>query len=88
MNSTDIIKKAKQRFRELERKEYEWKSFYNGFLEGCFYAIPQVKKLYKHDVVQQREQLIAFHDFCVRTVDLTNHKETTEERVERFLKSN
>lgn len=34
MNSTEIIEKAKQRFKELEHKEYEWKSFYNGFLEG------------------------------------------------------
>lgn len=34
MNSAEIINKAKERFKELEHKEYEWKSFYNGFLEG------------------------------------------------------
>jgi hypothetical protein len=34
MNSTYIINKAKERYKDLERKGYEWISFYNGFLEG------------------------------------------------------
>jgi len=33
-SSQEIIAKAKKRFKELEHKEFEWKSFYNGFLEG------------------------------------------------------
>lgn len=36
MDSTKLVAKAKQRFKELEHKEFEWKSFYNGFLEGFF----------------------------------------------------
>lgn len=32
--STEIIEQAKQRFKELEHKGYDWKSFYNGFLEA------------------------------------------------------
>lgn len=35
----------------------------------------------------KRQELIRFHDFCVTTVDLSNHKETTEQRVDRYLKS-
>lgn len=43
VSSTELIAKAKQRFKELEHKEFEWKSFYNGFLEG-FFAAEKVKK--------------------------------------------
>ena len=45
MNSTELIAKAKQRFKELEHKEFEWKSFYNGFLEGFFAAEKSKEKL-------------------------------------------
>ena len=30
-----ITKKAELRFKELEHKRWDWKSFYNGFLEGA-----------------------------------------------------
>ena len=32
--SKQIIEQAKQRFKELEHKGYDWSSFYNGFLEA------------------------------------------------------
>ena len=48
MNSTEIIEKAKQRFKELEHKEYEWKSFFNGFLEGCSFMFSAEKELKKN----------------------------------------
>ncbi len=32
--SPEIIEQAKNRFKELEHKGFEWRSFYNGFLEG------------------------------------------------------
>ena len=32
--SAEIIEQAKNRFKELEHKGFEWRSFYNGFLEG------------------------------------------------------
>ena len=32
--STELIEQAKNRFKELEHKGFEWRSFYNGFLEG------------------------------------------------------
>ena len=34
MNSTRLIALARKRFEQLINKEFEWKSFYNGFLEG------------------------------------------------------
>ncbi len=37
--STELIEKAKKRFEELERKEYEWNSFFNGFIEGYCTAL-------------------------------------------------
>jgi hypothetical protein len=38
--SKEIIDRAKKRFKELEHKNYDWKSFYTGFLEAAM----QVKK--------------------------------------------
>ena len=32
--SKEIIQKAKDRFKELEHKNLEWRSFYTGFLEA------------------------------------------------------
>ena len=34
MTSTKLIALAKERYKQLEHKEFEWRSFYNGFLEG------------------------------------------------------
>ena len=34
MTSTKLIALAKLRFKELEHKEFQWRSFYHGFLEG------------------------------------------------------
>ena len=48
--STEIINKAKERFEELKNKDFEWKSFYNGFLEGCsfnFFAENKLKEVIK-----------------------------------------
>jgi len=55
--SEEIIEQAKQRFKELEHKQFEWRSFYNGYLEG------QVKQLIITDVSQQRELLKAFKEW-------------------------
>lgn len=32
--SKEIIEQAKQRFKELKHKNYDWVSFYTGFLEA------------------------------------------------------
>jgi hypothetical protein len=32
--SKEIIQQAKDRFKELEHKKLDWRSFYNGFLEA------------------------------------------------------
>ena len=34
LDSTRLIEMAEERFKELEHKGWEWRSFYNGFLEG------------------------------------------------------
>ena len=34
MTSQELIGKCRQRFKELALKEYDWVSFYNGWLEG------------------------------------------------------
>ncbi len=43
MNSTEIVEKAKERYKELQHKDFTWRSFYNGFLEGYF-AGKEIKK--------------------------------------------
>lgn len=34
MSSQELIGKCRQKFEELSHKEYDWVSFYNGWLEG------------------------------------------------------
>jgi len=34
MSSEELIGKCRLRFEELSHKEYDWVSFYNGWLEG------------------------------------------------------
>jgi hypothetical protein len=49
-SSTEIINKAKERFEELMDKDFEWRSFYNGFLEGYsfnFFAENKLKEIVK-----------------------------------------
>lgn len=51
MKSEEIIKKVKERYKELEHKGYDWKSFYNGFLEGysfCFLEENKTKSNFKN----------------------------------------
>lgn len=43
MNSTELIQRAKDRFKDLEHKGYEWRSFYNGFLEAYGVAVGEFK---------------------------------------------
>lgn len=47
--SKEIIDRAKKRFKELEHKNYDWKSFYTGFLE----ATMQVKNYESLDSVSE-----------------------------------
>jgi hypothetical protein len=54
-NSTEIINKAKERFEELKHKGFDWKSFYNGFLEGYI----TTKELY--GVYNQDDKLLTVH---------------------------
>jgi hypothetical protein len=45
MNSQELIGKCRQRFEELALKEYDWVSFYNGWLEGRMDLITNVEEL-------------------------------------------
>ena len=38
-NSTQMIGTAKERFDQLSRKEFDWHSWYNGWMEGRFNLI-------------------------------------------------
>lgn len=38
MTSTDLINAAKHRYADLSHKGWEWRAFYNGFLEGALWA--------------------------------------------------
>lgn len=53
--STEIIKKAEERFEELKHKGLEWRSFYNGFLEGYIVT----KELY--GVYSPEDDLLSVH---------------------------
>jgi hypothetical protein len=45
MNSQELIGRCRQRFEELALKEYDWVSFYNGWLEGRMDLITNVEEL-------------------------------------------
>ena len=47
MTSTKLIALAKERFKQLEHKEYDWQGFYHGFLEGFVKANQKLKKRYE-----------------------------------------
>lgn len=36
MNSTDLIGRARERWNEIDHEGLDWRSFYNGWLEGRF----------------------------------------------------
>ena len=38
--SKEVIQQAKERFKELEHKNFDWRSFYNGYLEAFAETIP------------------------------------------------
>lgn len=42
--SAMLIGFAKKRFDELKRKDWEWRSFYNGWLEGVAIAVAVVSE--------------------------------------------
>ena len=39
LNSTELIELARKRYSEMKHKQYDWRSFYNGFLEGYLSAV-------------------------------------------------
>lgn len=43
MDSTELIRSAKDKFKELEHKGYEWRSFYNGYLAAHATAMIEFK---------------------------------------------
>ena len=53
--STEIINKAKECFEELTDKNFDWRSFYNGFLEGYIVT----KELY--GVYSPEDDLLSVH---------------------------
>jgi hypothetical protein len=44
-DSERIIGRVKERFKELEEKKWDWRSFYNGWLEGRADMLMQIKKI-------------------------------------------
>ena len=42
-DSERMIGRVKDRFKELEKKEFEWRSFYNGWIEGRSDMLQQIK---------------------------------------------
>lgn len=54
--SKNIISKAQERYNQLDNKNFDWFSFYNGFLEGCLFNSP-AKKL-KEEVEEQIKELM------------------------------
>lgn len=58
MKSELLIQLAKDKFKELEHKDFEWRSFYNGFLEGfakCQSKIEQEKLI--TDIMKGDEEI-------------------------------
>jgi hypothetical protein len=47
-DSNRIIGRVKDRFKELEAKGWDWRSFYNGWLEGRTDMFSQIKEIGKH----------------------------------------
>ena len=44
MNSTELINTAKDAFNKLMHKDYDYRSFYNGFLDGYTARINEEKE--------------------------------------------
>ena len=42
--SEEVIQQAKERFKELEHKNFDWRSFYNGYLEAFAESIKNQNK--------------------------------------------
>ena len=42
--SKEIIGNVHERYDALKRKKYDWSSFYNGWIEGRFAMIKEIKK--------------------------------------------
>jgi len=72
--NSGLLDKAKERFKELEHKGWEWRSFYNGFLEGASEALEYAKK-YPLD----RPDSETVCDDQLRTGDLSEVHHDTEE---------
>ena len=67
-DSTHMIGKVRDRYKELERKEYDWKSFYNGWLEGrsdFFQKIIQFEALI--EIMQTDEEAGLYDDETFNT---------------------
>jgi hypothetical protein len=43
LDSIRMVGRAKERFKELEEKEWEWRSFYGGWLEGRADMLQEIK---------------------------------------------
>jgi len=73
--NSGLLERAKERFAELEHKGWEWRSFYNGFLEGASEALEYAKK---HSLDRQDSETV--RDDQLRTGDLSAVHHDTEER--------
>jgi hypothetical protein len=51
-----IIDLSKKRFSDLSEKGFEWRSFYNGFLEGYTSVFPELEKCYAE--IADKESII------------------------------
>ena len=52
MNSTQLIAKIRERHKELQAKGFEWRDFYNAYLEG-----------YTESIRELAEALVLIDDF-------------------------
>lgn len=69
MNSTELIGRARDRWQEIDNKDLDWKSFYNGWLEGRIdlFSPPQLQANQKKimilsDLIDKLQTLAVFDE--------------------------
>ena len=83
-NSERMIGRVKDRFKELEAKKFEWRSYYNGWLEGRSDMLQQVKGWGQYKPEQKENEAAASFDYKSRDWENENAQPASEEAIKRM----
>jgi hypothetical protein len=67
-DSERMIGRVKERFKELEEKEWDWRSFYNGWLEGRSDMLQQIKGWGEYKPEQKENNAVAIMQWAFTNI--------------------